>query len=698
MSARPDSNNDFFLARDVFERFGEAYIRGHEDYMAQARKNENYYLGGGRQWDPAVRRELEGEGRPCYEVNQVMSSVNAAIGYQMANRVDPSFAPRGGAADEAGATLMSKVVRQILDNACWHDKETDVCLDGFIQQRGYIDVRMSYEQSDLGLPALRVPDPLDVVPDPDAKEQDVDTWADAHEARWLTEAQIEMDYGADAAKEVKERANYYAGGNDAFGIEFGLQRGGFGEKYPDFYALSRGWLGNSGAWRRYRIIERQTNEYVNSLVARWPTGDIRVVEGLPREKIGWLIDHGIPVFKQRVRRVRWVTAAPEVVMHNDLSPYDHITLVPFFPYFRRGRTVGMVDNQTSVQDMLNKFLSQYGHTVNGSANGGWQGEAGVLKNMTDEQFTARGSETGLVLLREPGAKEFTKIQPNQVPTGLDRMVEYAHQNSRVVSGIDETLSTIPHHDLSGKAIQSLQYAAQQKLALPLGNLAKTRRGVVLRVLECVQKYMGAERIMRIAEEAPSGKKKWVANPLNVRMDDGTVYNDLTAGQYDFVLNDVATSVTFDNTDFDQIMAMREAGIRISDARVIRASNLTDKYEIAEEMADQEADKTDPVTEAEVALKLAQARQIAQAGVAKAIEAQFSAIKTAREIVLTPDTARIADALLRSGGFKDADAAPIVPEAPAGSQMPPGAVGPENSHPMFPPHPDTGLETGMTSTT
>ncbi len=691
-----DTNNEISLARDVFERFGEAYMRGHDGYMLQARKNEDYYLGGGRQWDPQVRKELEDDGRPCYEVNTVMPSVNSAVGYQISNRVDASFVPRGGEADEKGAKLMSKVIRQILDNERWQDKETDIFLDGMIQQRGYLDVRMSYEMSDLGLPALRVPDPLDVVPDPDAKDYDVDTWADIHEARWLTAAQIEQSYGADAAQEVINRSSVYAGADDQFGIEFGLQRSGFGERMPGFYGLSRGWMGNVGAWRRYRLIERQTNEYVMSLVARWPTGDLRVVEGLPREHIGWLLDHGIPVFKKRMRRVRWITAAPEVVLHNDVSPYDHFTIQPFFPYFRRGRTVGMVDNQTSVQDMLNKFLSQYGHVVNGSANGGWQGEAGVLRNMTDEAFTRDGAQTGIVLLREPGSKPFEKIQPNQIPTGLDRMIEFAHQNARVVSGMDERLSNMGQKELSGVAVKGLMFADQQKLAICLANLKKTRAGVVMRVLECTQKFMGAERVLRIAEEDAYGVMKYVPHVLNARQDDGSILNDLTAGQYDLVLDERPMTVTFDNSDFDQIMAMRKEGIRISDARVIRASNLTDKSAIAEEMAKQ-TDQPDPLTEADTQLKMAQAKAIAQQGVAKAIEAQFSAIKTAREIVLTPQTAAIADALLRSGGFIDADAAPIVPTPPPGTEpVPPD--GPENTHPLFPPNPQVGLDTGMTETT
>jgi hypothetical protein len=80
-----------------------------------------------------------------------------------------------------------------------------------------------------------------------------------------------------------------------------------------------------------------------------------------------------------MRTVRMEAGAPEVMFHDKPSPYQHITKIPYFPYFRRGRSVGMIDNMTSVQDALNKFTSQFAHVVNSSANGGWQGEANSLR-------------------------------------------------------------------------------------------------------------------------------------------------------------------------------------------------------------------------------------------------------------------------------------------------------------------------------
>ncbi len=695
-----DRNRDRELADELCGRFEEVYLhRGHLDWMAHAMRLEDYYLAGGKQWAAEDREEMENGAnpRPAFEVDVVKPAINAIIGYQIANRVDASFVPRGGEADEKSAKLISKVVRQVLDNARWRHCETDACLDGLIQQRGYIDVRMDYERNDLGEVDLRVIDPLDGIPDPDATSYDPDDWLDWHEARWLTLDQIEADYGPDAAKEVKARAAETTT-SQPLGVVDGVARAGFGSRPSLMNTYGYGFYGE-GAWRRYRIIHRQVNEYSKVLVARWPTGDIRPVDQMPREYLAWLLDQGIPVFKKRMRRVRMHVVAPNVLLHDKPSPYNHITAVPFFPYFRRGRTVGAIDAMTSVQDMLNKFVSQFAHIVNTTANSGWQGEADSLENMDDDRLEAVGGSTGLLLLRKPGKPELKKIEPNSIPTGVDRMIEFAYKNAQIVSGVDENMLGL-QRDLSGVAVQSLQYAAQQKLAVVLNNLSRTREMVVSRVLEYTQQFMGAERVLRIAEDDAYGVKRHIPYVLNERQPDGQILNDLTAGTYDLVLSEQPAQVTFDNSQFEQMKAIKDMGIPIQDARVIRASNLMDKSEIAEEMEAQ-AQEANPVAEAEAALKRAQARKADAEATNKSVEAQFSAIQAAREVVLTPQAAALADALLGSAGYVDQDAPPIVPEAPDMADFAePMPADHESSNPLTPANPASpavGLNAGMTAT-
>jgi hypothetical protein len=687
-----DTNNSRSKAREVFWRYDEVFRRGHEDYMRHAKRMEDFYLGGGRQWDPEHRRILEDEGRPCREVNTILPTVNQAAGYQIANRVDISYLPKGGQTDEVAAKLMGKVVKHALENTRYRYAETECFMDGLIQQRGYLDIRMDYEDNTEGEVKIISLDPLDVLPDPDAKGYDPDTWADVRLTRWLTAREIEGIYGKAAADEVVLSSNNYCDEAN-FGYET-VSREGFGEMPPS-YAMGRGWYGNANL-RRYRIIDQQSHEYANSLCAMFPGGDFRVVEGASREQLAWLIDHGIPVIKRRVRRVRWQVCAPEVMFQDQLSPFGHFTIVPYFPYFRRGRAVGMVDNMVSPAEMLNKFVSQYEHVVNSSANSGWQGEAGAIANMTDEEFTEKGAQTGLVLLRQQGKAPFQKIDPNQVPTGINGMIEMALNHLNVVSGVDPQGMQIDTSDMSGVALQSLEYAQQKKLAIALDNLSRTRHMVADRVRECVQKFMGSERVIRITEVDSYGIERRVPLPINVRQPDGSIFNDLTIGEYDISVSERPANVTFNNSEFEQIKAMRkDMGMPIPDAVVIKASNLADKSEIAEAMREQ-AGQADPAAEADAALKQANAKLAESRAVGENLKALYAAIQTAQAIVVTPQSAELADILAKSAGFKDQDSPPIVPGLAVQPALPPPQHNGDTTPltPQAPASPVVGVNAGI----
>lgn len=687
-----DSTTNRDKARYVYERYDELVQRGHEDYCRHARRLEDFYLGGGRQWDPDAREQMESEGRPVREVNQCLIAVNTAGGYQLANRVDIGYQPRGRGADETTAKCISRVFKQQLDNVGYRFCETDQFLDGLIQQRGYFDLRISHDDNEHGELALDVLDPLDVLPDADARHYDPDRWADVTVTRWLTRMEIEQFYGADAAQEIVSRSDLYTEQSN-FGHEHGVWRDGFG-RVPAGYAMGCGYYGE-GLWRRYRMVDRQSHEYVNTLVGRWPSGDFRSVEGLPREHIAWLIDQGVVITRKRMRRVRWEVVAPEVTVYDTLSPYEHFTVIPYFPYFRRGRTIGMLDNAVSPQEVLNKFVSQFEHIINSTANSGWEGEANALANMSDEEFIDRANETGLVLLAKKGRQAPQKIQPNRVPEGTMELIDLAHRNFRGVTGVDENLSGMGKNDLSGIAIQSRQFAAQQQLGIALDNQRRTRQILARNALSIVQRFMLDERIFRITEMDEYGVERRVELAVNVETEDGQVLNDLTVGEYDIVINETPMAVTFDNSHFEQIKAMRlEMGVAIPDSVVLRYSTLPDKEEIAKAIAEASG-APDPEAEAKAILLRAQARLAHNKAVSEAIKSQYSAIQTAQAIVITPAAASLADSLLRSGGFEDQDAAPIVPQAEGGGDL--AATNqplPQNTHPLSPANADVGITRGL----
>lgn len=676
------------IARENWARYLYGRDRGHLEYMEQAKKCEGMYLGGGEQWEADAKAQLDAEGRPWYEFNEVMPSINSAVGYQIQNRMDIAFKPRGGLSDMDKATVLNKVVMQIMAQNQFHWKETQVYGDGLIEQRGYFDIRMSFEKNMKGELEIETLDPRDGIPDPDAKSYDPSSWGDFIVTRWLLLDEIEERYGR-KARDIAEASN--DAGED-FGVTDGeTQRNTFGSNDTagryDAY-------GNEGdGLARYRVIDRQKYVYEMTKCLVWPeTGDIKTLDSFTPEQVAEAMANGAVQAKRMRKRVRWMVSTYFSTLHNEYSPYDDITTVPYFAYFRRGKTRGMVDNAIGPQEVLNKTVSQYVHIINSSANGGWIVEEGSLSNMDTDDLAKVGSKTGLIVEYKQGAKAPQKITANNVPSGVDKLIDRATQALKDVT-VPDSMRGLQGNAVSGVAKQADQFASQQQLAVPLDNLAYTRRLVANRVVTLVQKYYDSHRIFRITEMNPvTGKEEEQVIEINKPDGEGGYLNDITMGTYDVVVTEQPMNVTFENGQFEQAITMRKEGIKIPDATVVRYSNLSDKHDIMEQM--QGSETVDPTLEAKAKLLDAQARKADADTTARGVEAQYSAIQTAQVIATNPATSGLADALLKSAGYKDQDAGPIVPEAPAGMPMPTDAGIPTNTNPMTPANPGVGLMDGI----
>jgi len=677
-------------AQENWLRYQYARDRGHLEYMTLARICENMYLGGGRQWSPEDRKILEAQKRPAYEFNEIMPAINAAIGYQIQNRMDISYKPRGQG-DANTALTLSKVVKQIADMQRLHWKETQVYSDGLIQQRGYYDVRMDFSKNVMGDISITIDDPLDVVPDPDAKAYDPNTWADVITTRWMLENEIESMYGKKAATlaaqtNADEEDFGSVDGEDVERNKFGTQDRS--QTYYDAYTTDK-----KKTYARYRVIERQIAEHnLVECVIHPDTGEVFTKTMLSEQQLADMLAKGAQTVKRVRKQFRWIVSTCDVELHNEISPYEWFTKIPYFAYFRRGQTAGMVDNAIGPQEALNKAVSQYIHIVNTSANSGWLVEENSLTNMDTDGLRAQGAMTGLVIEYKKSTTPPQKIQPNQVPQGVDRMIDRATAAIKAATVPDAMRGVSENANESGVLFQSKQFAAQQGLAVPLDNLAFTRHMLATIILCLIQRYYDSYRVFRITETDPiTGKQTDTVLEINkFDPETGSYLNDVTLGQYDVVITEVPMQVTFENSQFKQAMEMREKGIAIPDPVVIRYSNLADKNEVIEQMQAQQA-PADPEKEAKAALIAAQTKKVEAETTAKKVETQYSGIQTAQVIATVPQTAGLADALLRSAGYEDMDVAPIYPEAPQGL---PVADLPSNTNPITPANPGVGMNQGI----
>lgn len=613
------------IAERNFERYQVASEGGHKDFVARAKRNDNYYIG--EQWDADDRAALDEQGRPALTLNLVLSTVNAIIGEQLDRKIEPVFRAEDGFEDTAFA--LNRITRCILDRNDFDTIEETVFADGVITGRGFYDIRLDFSENIMGNIKISSEDCIDIVIDPEAKEIDPETWNEVFVVRWMTTDEVEIEYGRKAAEQVRLIAEGHTYSDldnfDYFDNAFGKDEGDTECEKPDIKGL-----------RRVKVIERQHYKlserfyFVDRL-----TGDLRPVAfGVDEAEARQLAEsYDVELVKRTARRVRVTTSCDRILLYDDWSIYRSFTIYPFFPYFRRGRPFSVVDNLIDPQNLLNKSSSQELAIVNSVANSGWLIQEDSLVNMDDEDLETEGAKTGVVIKYRKGAEKPEKISPNTIPTGMDRISQKAAGIVREISSVNAAMAGTARADQSGVAQQQSVARGQVQVSVILSNLRKARLQVVRKILELVQDFYTEERYFAITGRSLLQGDAQETVGINMAQDDGNIINDVTIGRYMIDIEYRPAGGTLKDKEFEEALRLREMGVQIPDHVVVKYSNLTERNTLAEflkqtqgfgepseeELAIQEFQKEHQVRvmkaqleqlDAEIDLKQAQAQEVA----------------------------------------------------------------------------------------
>jgi hypothetical protein len=610
------------LSYKTWCRYARVRDDGHSRFVEKADLCERFFLGD--QWRAADRAVLESTGRPALTINKIMSTISNVLGEQINNRAEIAFRPRSGA-PAATADALTKVFKQISDNNQLDWLRSDMFADGIISGRGFLDIRLDYGDSAQGEVKITGLNRKNVMIDPDADQYDPDTWSEVFTTKWMTADDIAVLYTkADADLLRRSSVDSFPYGYDS--VQSSRDR--FGT--ADTAAYNTG-SDQTNVVRNIRVIDRQYRQLHRQKFFLSPaTGDMRPVpDDFDQAKIAYFVEtFGFTIVSKVVRRIRWTVVADNVVLHDDWSPYKHFTVVPYFPHFRHGHTLGLVENLLGPQELLNKVTSQELHVVNTTANSGYKVKSGALRNMTTAELEQKGAQTGLVVEVDEIAN-IEKLTPNQVPQGLDRISYKAEESIKSISGVSDSMQGMDRADVAAKAIQAKRQAGSTNLVKPLDNLVRTDFFIARNVLCLVQEFYSEERLITITHDQATGQSETFSiNQPNPQEETGeepeeapyqAILNDLTLGEYAVVVSSVPRRETMEDSQFEQAMAMREAGIMLPDSILIDSSRLVNKKDIIRQMA---GDQTSP--EAMAAKELQQRGQAAEVAKAEAEAGQKQA--------------------------------------------------------------------------
>lgn len=537
----------------------------------------------GKQWTAEELKAAEQEDRPTLTLNKIAPLVRLALGFHRNNRMDNKYLPTDDLqSTEAVSEVLTKTSKNIATNCQEPWVDAEVYLDGIVAGRGYYDWRLNFERNDFGEIWGIAKDPFTIRPDPDADSYDPDNWGYVFEARWVNLDEIEYTYGRRVSSIIEPlvRATGYRGGIPADMLSAIADRTPwrtFGGQQPDSWGAGslsvEAYLANAlDPYRKnIRLVECQHRiRVMQRCIVDLETGDRWAIPTkFQARDVARIIQWAAEQYAMRgqacplrvqwrpTKRVRWTTMVGDIIIFDDWSPYRSFTQVPFFPYFRRGMTRGMVDDLIDPQVEHNKRRSAETDIVTRTAFSGWLWHRDSLEEEEKEKIENFGAAPGVNIewKGSPDGKP-EQIRPPTPPTAMEHLAERSVGDLKEIAGINDSALGQIDRVQSGRAIEARQRQSVLGLEMYNDNMRRTKWMNGRKKLHMIQDHYTEPRALRI-QGAGGG---WETIGLNVPLATGKMMNDVTIGRYDTAIDETNLSATFLNAQLEEVMDLIEKGI------------------------------------------------------------------------------------------------------------------------------------------
>ena len=292
----------------------------------------------------------------------------------------------------------------------------------------------------------------------------------------------------------------------------------------------------------------------------------------------------VVVEQRRARRLRWTHMVGDIVVYDQWSPYETYTLTPFFPYFRRGMTIGMIDDLLDPQDEINRRRSARLNIVGRSSNSGWIIEEKTMSTQAKAKHERDSSAPGYTLYYDSkgGKYQPPSLINNQVtPIAMQQLEEESEGDLKEISGINPDALGQVDKVQSGRAIEAKQRQTVVGLEGYLSNWRRSKTMLGRKDLNLVQRHYTEQRIIRVVGEGRDA----VEMVINQRSAMGII-NNVSLGKYQVSVDEAPLSATFLDAQFEELMRMKELLMPIPDDFLIDASSIGRKEELKARMGDQ----------------------------------------------------------------------------------------------------------------
>ena len=567
----------------------------------------------GVQWTEEEKAKLDAIGRQALTINKMAPLFRLVMGYQSSNRNDVSFLPTSDSASQEDVAKVLTALHKIegdRDDLIWTD--TDVFSDGISTGRGFWDCKLCFDDNDLGEIKWTAEDNFSIFVDPDANTYDLNkSAAYIQKSVWTDLDGIGSTYGKEAEEAVK---NIYAGHYQSSLLHYlgqdEISPARFFGQFADDKAETS-WNDiyyNDFVDKQAKRVRLLGSEYyvttIQPCFVDLETGQKKPIptDWLKPEnqhKIQAALDYAqmknnpIKIVQRPVKRIRNTVTCGDILLFDEWSIYESYSTVGYFPYFRKGKTRGMLDDMIDPQKELNKKRSLITDILNTNANSGWIYEENTLDPEQEENLKQYGSSPGVHVKykRGPsGSEPPRRLEPGGYPQGLDRLEEKSGNDLYQISGINESALGQIDRVQSGRAIEARQRQAVISIQMYSDNFTRSKKILGRKALEIFQNFYTEERVYRDIGEDSS----MVTYEINKKIQTGDNavmrLNDITLGKYGVKVDEVPMSATFKQGQFEETMTILEklgpigmALLQIKPDLIIDQSSLPHKEEWKEAM-------------------------------------------------------------------------------------------------------------------
>ena len=471
----------------------------------------------------------------------------------------------------------------------------------------------------------------------------------------------------------------------------------------------RGWSIEEQEWRdtfnsRVCLFEVWYRDWQRVLVIKAPDGRVVEYDADNPLHVEAVASGMVDVSYAVIGKVRLAWYMGPHRLSDQPSPYKHHKF-PYVPFWgkredRTGAPFGLVRGMIYLQDEVNARIAKMQWGLGAVRT--TRTDGAVLDDDDTFRDEIGRPDADIVLdaeaMRQGGVFKVERdFELNRQQ--YDRLVD-AREGIKRVGGLSDAFMGMGAQSQSGVMQAGLVEQSNQNLADINDNFKESRMNVGDLLMSLIIEDIGSDPQNVFIDGGGIKDDKTIA--LNVPMvdDDGIEYldNDVQRTRLKVTLSEVPSTPSFRT---QQLAAMSEAFKsappdyqKVMMPHLFALMDVPNKQDMIEAIKELGATPSEAeieqritqavqeaLTKAQTEIKMreleqkqplidAQVQKLINESVNKAIEAQFGAIQTAQTITAIPQTAPLADSLLKSAGYDDQDMAPIVPNAaPVAGAMP-----------------------------